>query len=192
MKLLLLLLFLQVPGCADSRCFCQVSGDLDDCACDVETIDGFNNHKLFPKLQTLLESDYFRFYKVNLNKACPFWRVGGGCGLKDCAVKLCSPNQVPEGIRSSSQDQCSAEVKDSEQPESLGAVDVSLSEETREALLNWSKHDDEAERFCVVDDEEAPDSQHVDLLLNPERFTGYRGPEAWRVWNSIYEENCFK
>ncbi|XP_075934712.1 ERO1-like protein alpha isoform X1 [Anarhichas minor] len=192
MKLLLLLLFLQVPGCADSRCFCQVSGDLDDCTCDVETIDGFNNHKLFPKLQTLLESDYFRFYKVNLNKVCPFWRVGGDCGLKDCAVKPCSPNQVPEGIRSSSQDQGSAEVKDCEQPESLGAVDVSLSEETREALLNWSKHDDEAERFCVVDDEESPDSQHVDLLLNPERFTGYRGPEAWQVWNSIYEENCFK
>lgn len=44
----------------------KVTGDLDDCACDVETIDGFNNDQLFPKLQTLLESDYFRFYKVSL------------------------------------------------------------------------------------------------------------------------------
>lgn len=42
----------------------QVTGDLDDCACDVETIDDFNNNKLFPKLQRLLESDYFRFYEV--------------------------------------------------------------------------------------------------------------------------------
>lgn len=42
----------------------KVTGDLDDCACDVETIDDFNNNKLFPKLQKLLESDYFRFYKV--------------------------------------------------------------------------------------------------------------------------------
>ena len=25
------------------------------------------------------------------------------------------------------------------------------SKETREALLNWSRHDDESERFCVVD-----------------------------------------
>lgn len=41
-------------------------------------------------------------------------------------------------------------------------------------------------------DEESPDSQYVDLLLNPERFTGYKGPEAWQIWNSIYEENCFK
>ncbi|XP_042342689.1 ERO1-like protein alpha [Plectropomus leopardus] len=196
MKLVVLVLLLQVSGCADSRCFCQVTGDLDDCTCDVETIDTFNNDKLFPKLQNLLESDYFRFYKVNLNKACPFWAVSSHCGLRDCAVKPCSLNEVPEGIRSSSHNKYSAEANEQsaecEQAEHLGAVDVSLSDETKEALLSWSKHDDEAERFCVVDDEESPDSQHVDLLLNPERFTGYRGPEAWQIWNSIYEENCFK
>lgn len=46
--------------------FCvQVTGSLDDCACDVETIDSFNNKQLFPKLQKLLTSDYFRFYKVS-------------------------------------------------------------------------------------------------------------------------------
>lgn len=44
---------------------------------------------------------------------------------------------------------------------------------------------------CFLD-EESPDWQHVDLLLNPERFTGYSGPDAWQIWNSIYEENCFK
>lgn len=26
-----------------------------------------------------------------------------------------------------------------------------FSNETREALLSWNRHDDEAERFCVVD-----------------------------------------
>ncbi|KAM4596727.1 ERO1-like protein alpha [Fundulus diaphanus] len=193
----LLLLVLQVPGVAHGRCFCQVTGELDDCACDVETIDGFNNEKLFPKLQTLLESDYFRFYKVNLNKPCPFWTAGSHCGLRDCAVKPCSPNEVPVGIRSSPHHKYSAaaneeQLVECEKEKHLGAVDVSLSQETREALLDWSKHDDEGERFCVVDDEESPDSQYVDLLLNPERYTGYKGPEAWRIWNSIYEENCFK
>ncbi|XP_056269302.1 ERO1-like protein alpha isoform X2 [Pseudoliparis swirei] len=188
--LLLLLLLLQVPGCADSRCFCQVTGDLDDCSCDVETIDGFNNDRLLPKLQALLEEDYFRFYKVNLNKVCPFWGVSSQCGLKDCAVKTCSP--VPEGIRSSSQEQFSADVNECEQTENLGSVDDSLSDETREVLLDWSEHDDGEQSFCVEDDDESPDSQYVDLLLNLERFTGYRGPEAWRVWTSVYEENCFK
>uniref|UniRef100_A0A7N8XT31 ERO1-like protein alpha n=1 Tax=Mastacembelus armatus TaxID=205130 RepID=A0A7N8XT31_9TELE len=146
-----------------------VTGNLDDCACDVETIDSFNNDQLFPKLQALLESDYFRFYKVTLNKPCPFWTSSSHCGLRDCAVKPCSP------------------VSSSFQPNQEECF-----EETREALLDWSKYDDEAQRFCVVDDEDSPDSQYVDLLLNPERFTGYKGPEAWQIWNSIYEENCFK
>ena len=33
--------------------------------------------------------------------------------------------------------------------------------------------------------------QYVDLTLNPERFTGYSGPSAARIWRAIYEENCF-
>lgn len=29
--------------------------------------------------------------QVNLNKPCPFWSVSSQCGLRDCAVKPCSP-----------------------------------------------------------------------------------------------------
>ena len=32
---------------------------------------------------------------------------------------------------------------------------------------------------------------YVNLLNNPEGFTGYGGPSARRVWRSITEENCF-
>ena len=32
---------------------------------------------------------------------------------------------------------------------------------------------------------------YVNLLENPERFTGYAGPPAHRVWKAIKEENCF-
>lgn len=32
---------------------------------------------------------------------------------------------------------------------------------------------------------------YVDLLENPERFTGYAGQSSSRVWKAIYEENCF-
>ena len=31
----------------------------------------------------------------------------------------------------------------------------------------------------------------VDLLLNPEQYTGYQGDGARRIWSSIYKENCF-
>lgn len=45
--------------------------------------------------------------------------------------------------------------------------------------------------LCFTDIQ-SPDAEYVDLLLNPERYTGYKGPDAWKIWNVIYEENCFK
>ncbi|KAG6903086.1 hypothetical protein C0995_006273 [Termitomyces sp. Mi166 len=32
---------------------------------------------------------------------------------------------------------------------------------------------------------------YFDLSLVPERYTGYSGPNAHRIWRSIYDENCF-
>jgi hypothetical protein len=34
-------------------------------------------------------------------------------------------------------------------------------------------------------------AEYVDLLTNPERYTGYVGAHAHKIWNSIYRENCF-
>lgn len=38
----------------------------------------------------------------------------------------------------------------------------------------------------------ADDMTYVNLLLNPERYTGYIGPSARRIWEAIYSENCPK
>lgn len=182
-------------GSAAERCFCQVTGYLDDCSCDIETIDNFNNNKLFPKLQKLVEMDYFRYYKVNLKKPCPFWKDDSHCGIRDCAVKPCQPNEVPPGIKAESykySEEANTLEDDCEKAEKLGAVDGSLSDATRKAMVQWTKHDDSSDNFCEADDETSPDAEYVDLLLNPERYTGYKGPDAWKIWNSIYEENCFK
>ncbi|XP_078527023.1 ERO1-like protein alpha [Lissotriton helveticus] len=216
------------PGSASHRCFCQVTGFLDDCTCDVETIDSFNNGQLFPKLRRLLERDYFRYYKANLKKPCPFWHQESHCGLRDCAVLPCERGEVPPGLQDSERTNgrracgspgCQGDGRkgtkgrsspgegegagpsganegvagaECEQAERLGAVDESLSAETQQAMLQWARHDDSSDSFCEVDDETCPDAEYVDLLLNPERYTGYKGPDAWKIWNSIYEENCFK
>uniref|UniRef100_A0A8C9ESY6 ERO1-like protein alpha n=1 Tax=Pavo cristatus TaxID=9049 RepID=A0A8C9ESY6_PAVCR len=183
------------PGSAERRCFCQVTGHLDDCTCDVETIDAFNNYKLFPRLNQLLESDYFRYYKVNLKKPCPFWNDNSHCGIRDCAVQPCPTDEVPDGIRSASykySEEANSRAEECEEANRLGAVDESLSKETQQAVLQWTWHDDSSDSFCEADDIHSPDAEYVDLLLNPERYTGYKGPDAWKIWNSIYEENCFK
>lgn len=40
-------------------------------------------------------------------------------------------------------------------------------------------------------DEQSRSLSYVDLSLNPERYTGYAGPSAERIWKAIYRENCF-
>ncbi len=47
------------------------------------------------------------------------------------------------------------------------------------------------ENVWTVQDTSSPDMQYVNLLRNPEGYTGYAGPAAQRVWQAIYRENCF-
>lgn len=76
--------------------------------------------------------------------------------------------------------------------EELGYLNTTLTKEMSADLALWKVHDDTQNSFCDVDDDTSQDSVFVDLLLNPERYTGYKGPSAQRIWKTIYEENCFK
>uniref|UniRef100_A0A7N6A4I7 Endoplasmic reticulum oxidoreductase beta n=1 Tax=Anabas testudineus TaxID=64144 RepID=A0A7N6A4I7_ANATE len=152
----------------------QLTGVLDDCFCDVESIDVFNNFKIYPRIKKLTERDYFRYYRVNLKRPCPFWPDDGHCSIKDCHVEPCPEVRGPTHSHQSTNNNNTCLLS------------------SKEAFADWARHDDAQDHFCELDDETSPDAEYVDLLLNPERFTGYKGPSAWRVWNSIYEENCFK
>jgi ERO1-like protein beta len=46
--------------------------------------------------------------------------------------------------------------------------------------------------FCVVEEESSLSGIYIDLVRNPERFTGFAGESSWKVWKAIYEQNCFK
>ncbi|XP_041958634.1 LOW QUALITY PROTEIN: ERO1-like protein beta [Alosa sapidissima] len=182
----------------EQSCFCQLTGVLDDCFCDVESIDVFNNFKVYPLIRKLTERDFFRYYKVNLRRPCPFWVDDGHCSIKDCHVEPCPESKIPVGIKSGNYNKYSKalnaveDITECEQIQNLGAINSTLSNQSKEAFADWARHDDAQDHFCELDDETAPESEYVDLMLNPERYTGYKGPSAWRVWNSIYEENCFK
>ncbi|KAG7254851.1 hypothetical protein CRUP_002617, partial [Coryphaenoides rupestris] len=197
----------------------ELTGVLDDCFCDIESIDSFNNFKIYPRIQRLTERDFFRYYRcrqavtgrllecrqavtgrllecrqavtgrllecrqaVNLKRPCPFWPDDGHCSHRDCNVEPCPESKIPVGIKSGNFNKAT----------DLGAINNTLSNQSKEAFVDWDRHDDAQDHFCELDDESSPDAAYVDLLLNPERYTGYQGPSAWRVWNSIYEENCFK
>ena len=46
------------------------------------------NGLIFDKLNFVLQTPFFRFYRINLNKPCRFWRVDHKCGERDCEVSL--------------------------------------------------------------------------------------------------------
>merc|ERR1719471_773116 len=46
-------------------------------------------------------------------------------------------------------------------------------------------------QFCKLDPLATESCDIVDLVTNPEQFTGYSGQAAHQVWNTIYNELCF-
>lgn len=55
--------------------------------------------KIYPRLRSLLIKDYFRFYKVNLKRDCPFWADDSRCAIRHCHVEACDEGTIPPGIK---------------------------------------------------------------------------------------------
>uniref|UniRef100_A0A8D8MBB4 Ero1-like protein n=1 Tax=Culex pipiens TaxID=7175 RepID=A0A8D8MBB4_CULPI len=86
------------PG-SDRFCFCQLQGTIDDCSCNVDTVDYYNNVKIYPRLRSILVKDFFRYYKVNLAKECPFWVDDSKCAMRFCHVEHCEEKDIPPGLK---------------------------------------------------------------------------------------------
>jgi ERO1-like protein alpha len=174
-----------LPGHSSSSCGCQRSaefqGVVEDCCCDYETVDLLNKEVLNPVLQELVKKPFFRYYKVKLWCDCPFWPDDGMCQLRDCSVCECPDNEFPAAFKVWSSDHT---VCQEGKPE--GTVDRTVDSK---AFQGWTDTDNP----WTVDDETDPaDLTYVNLLLNPERYTGYKGESARRIWEAIYAENCFE
>ncbi|OAQ24880.1 endoplasmic oxidoreductin [Linnemannia elongata AG-77] len=141
----------------------------DSSCCDYETV-GKLNIDFSAKLQEIVSMPFFRYFKVNLYKECPFWDNAGLCMNRDCSVETMDKQKIPEQWRS----------------EALGKVSMPTTNQVPMPNRPVKIKDQE---FCAPDI--ATDEVYVDLKDNPERFTGYSGPSADMVWKAIYEENCF-
>uniref|UniRef100_A0A8R1IGK1 HTH luxR-type domain-containing protein n=1 Tax=Caenorhabditis japonica TaxID=281687 RepID=A0A8R1IGK1_CAEJA len=181
-------------------CFCKGDEAVEACPCDrPSTIDSLNNERIYEKVQQLLKKDFFRFYKVNLDKTCPFWPDERQCGTSQCGIAFCD-DEVPVGLRRRhAVNMESGEVPDEEKLSCTDAgnkidpMDRTLHDDEKRQLDDMDNHDDGLEdKFCEMEDDESVEMHYVDLSKNPERYTGYAGKSPQRVWKSIYEENCFK
>ena len=152
------------------------------------------NQQIRSLVTELVKTPYFRYFKVDLDKQCKFWNAQHFCATENCAVEviddfnwsqITNDNLKPSklgkiklAMESGKRDgngNGGADVSDT--------IDNSIETEQIEQCedLDYSSFDDEHEHNCV----------YVNLLQNPERFTGYGGNQSFDVWKAIYLENCF-
>ncbi|KAF8342179.1 uncharacterized protein EI90DRAFT_3150264 [Cantharellus anzutake] len=145
----------------------RLKGPIETTHCDYETVESVND-ELVSNLSALVRKPFFRYYKVDLYRECPFWRENGFCMHRTCGVTSIDESQVPREWRA----------------EALSQVRGAQEGIVRLPGCFYKNSD-----FCFLDDNEG--GEYVDLTENPEGFTGYAGASAHRIWGSIYNENCF-
>ena len=165
------LLLKDIGVSGSDKCFCQLEGKIDDCTCNVDTVDFFNNMKIFPRLQSLLQKDFFRYFKYNANRPCPFWNSSTDrCKRPTCSVKTCSIDELPPGLINDNCQQQKEDLPNTGNDLLDNKVDSTISEKARANLESWKDFDDSQGRFCQLDpDENCPNCDYVDLTRNPER-----------------------
>ncbi|KAI0297095.1 endoplasmic oxidoreductin [Russula brevipes] len=143
------------------------TGPIETTLCDYETIESVNN-VLYNQLHDLVQTPFFKYFRVDLYRECPFWEENVLCMNRDCSIITVDESEIPEQWRAGTLSK------------------LEHTEDHRVDLPGCYYRDSD---FCFLDD--MTEGDYVDLSLNPERFTGYAGVSAHRVWRAIYEENCF-
>lgn len=173
----------------------ELIGSVQDSACDYETVDKAVNEHFHPLLHELSRLTFFRYFKVDLGKECPFlpWQDDGMCASIDCAVCECPSHEIP--VPWSQLDKLKRLTQKQTKPcdEQTGESTLSKVERKNAVAGESFKAWEEVSSFNVWatqgGEEEA--MTYINLLENPERYTGYSGIQAERIWKAIYEENCF-
>ncbi|TPX47097.1 hypothetical protein SeMB42_g03470 [Synchytrium endobioticum] len=149
--------------------YCNGEHLVGDANCDIKMVEDIHKTLAYDVSQ-LVSTSVFRYFKINVYKDCPFWREDMLCFQRDCEVEAADEEEIPEDWKS----------------KRLSTVDFGQESGFKKFTECCNDKD-----FCVWEDEGSNDGEFVNLLRNPERFTGYAGPSAERVWSAIYDENCF-
>lgn len=140
--------------------------------------------QILPVVNMLMEKKFFRIFKVDLDKECPFWARKDLCSASAgfCSVCECTEDQIPLPWK--------------EKPIEH-FVDRKFYE--KEEVSPWVRstpftglpgpageaEDDFLASLSGTD--QGGKSTYVDLSLNPPCFTAFKGRN---VWSLIYKENC--
>ena len=133
---------------------------------------------LLHNLDQLCNTTFFKYFKVNYLKPCPFWddpHVCEAIAPKDgeeggsCGVQPCSENEIPPLWRERER-----ERKDCEERERSEREKSKIEKEREGGGPEWI---DRNERLWIVQDDEDGKEEgalsYINLKINPEKYTGY-------------------
>jgi len=173
----------------------------DCCAVSVGAIEELNRQTVAPLLHQIVQTPYFAHFKLDLCTTCQLWDDRPMCTMHDCTVCECDNAPTWSYINVDAMprtgpdtESCSSSGVLTDETQVVTTVESSL----REGWPPSPQHDDllfSADPFAAQPGAPslADDTAHVvDLRLNPERFTGYTGPSAEKVWSAVHSINCFQ
>ena len=170
---------------------------IPECCCSFCELEEANMETVYPLLKKVVETPFFSHFKIDLCSSCELWDDAPLCKMKDCSVCECeeppewSFANVPELPPTGPDPNCDRIADDNV----VTAVDSSV-------LEGWNAAEGSSvmgggDLFFLMDENEntlgsMSGAQVVDLLKNPEGYTGYTGPSAEKVWSAIHSQNCFQ
>jgi len=161
--------------------------------CEIEQV---NREILYPLLQKVVVNSFFSHFKIDLCSSCELWEDAPLCRMKDCSVCECNdpPIWSSDGVEefpetgpncdSIADDYVVTTVDSSVRDTWAQKHDHNFLLEGKNTFLSNNNQDDTISSSSTA--------QVVDLILNPEGYTGYVGPSAEKVWSEIHSINCFQ
>mmetsp|Transcript_3220 Transcript_3220/g.7042 ORF Transcript_3220/g.7042 Transcript_3220/m.7042 type:complete len:545 (+) Transcript_3220:351-1985(+) len=191
---------------------CHLQGTVDDCCnCTYEAVDRINSRIVSPLLTPLVQTAFFRYFKVNIYCDCPLWPDDSMCALRACSVCECDANEVPAPWLAAERGSCSAKEQPNHQQEEEGGSSSEGVEAPCDTALCAAELDSRVDRGMEpglaagllnlkgwrgfnnpwMAEAEGGDEEYlyINLLANPERYTGYKGEHAHRIWSAIYSQS---
>ena len=177
-----------------------LEGTVSDCCCSFADLERTNQNTVHPLLQRIVATPFFAHFKIDLCSTCELWTDAPLCVLRDCGVCECEappdwadevewmPDKSgPDPNCEHIDDQVITTVEDSHVADSWPSTPVSFLD-ALDPLSVAAASDNDDDSSNDKDDQAVV----VDLRRNPERYTGYAGPSADKVWSAIHSENCFR
>ena len=129
------------------------------------------NEFLNDTLDQLRQTLFFKIFKINLEPDCTIFPEQHICKSSACNIFSCNNMEVPDIWK---------------QPQSK---DDPINVNIDDPFYKWvEKFSLSEKQWLVESDVESKQGTFVNLLKNPEGYTGYRGSH---IWDAIFRENCF-